>query len=293
MWKIYYTSKIFKQSLLTNLGLPDKATGSLSIWFEENAAVTRTFGWNSKRGRSIGFMQCGDFGLCIKKYGTGASISSLRWVRSYLRCQGAKRKYRRHKKIFERGISVPEPYACLYEYDSNLQQSAVYLISQKLEGADTFSKYWEKHLAQTDDMLPIFDALAQVVANLHRCGYTHGDLGWNNIMVNGNKVFLIDLDYISHFFHLFTTERIAMDITRFIVEIPPSKDNQPNTEYINTALSFFLHRYCEASGVDKSQLLVAMHKSLDKLKKWYLRKCLESRVLQVQRTYNILRQLKA
>ena len=292
MWKIYYTSKTFKQSLLLNLGLPDKVTGSLSLWFEENATVTRTFGWNSKRGRSIGFMQCGDFGLCIKKYGTGASVSSLRWVRSYLRCQGSKRKYRRHKKLFERSISVPEPYACLYEYDSDLKQSTVYLISQKLENANTLSEYWGNHSTQAD-MLLIFDTLAQVIANLHRCGYTHGDLSWSNIMVNDNKVFLIDLDYISHFFPLFTTERIAMDITRFIVGMPPSKDNQPNTEYTNTALSLFLHRYCEASGVDKSQLLIAMHKSLDKLKKRYLRKRLEKRVLQVQRSYDILRQLKA
>ena len=293
MWKIYYASKTFKQSLLTNLGLPDKSTGSLSLWFEENVAVTRSVGWNCKRGRSVGFMQCGDFGLCIKKYGTGASVSSLRWVRFYLRCQEAKRKYRRHKKIFERGISVPEPYACLYEYDSNLQQSAVYLISQKLEGADTFLKYWEKHLAQTDDMLPIFDTLAQVVANLHRCGYTHGDLGWPNIMVNDNKVFLIDLDDFRHLFYPYAVGKIAMDLTRFIRGFPlPYKDNQPNTEYINVALSLFLHRYCEASGVDKSQLLIAMCKFLDKRKKRYLRKHLEEKIPQVQRAYDILHQLK-
>ena len=291
MWKIYYTSKTFKQSLLTNFGLPDQATGSLSIWFEENVAVTRTFGWNSKRGRSIGFMQCGDFGLCIKKYGTGASVPSLRWVRSYLRCQEAKRIYRRHKKIFERGISVPEPYACLYEYDSNLQQSAVYLISQKLEGADTFSKYWEKHLAQAEILL-LFDTLGHVIANLHRCGYTHGDLIGNNIMVNDNKVFLIDLDDSRHLFYPFAIGKIAMDLTRFIRRVPPYKDNQPNTEYTNVALSLFLQRYFEVSGIDRSQLLIAMRKFLDKRKKRYLRKHLEEKVLQVQRAYDILHQLK-
>lgn len=293
MWKIYHSSETFNRQLQPGLKLPDQNKGNLSDWFEENAIIIRDFGGKSTRRRAIGFMQCGDFELCIKKYGTALSVGQTRMsiVHSYLRRCSALRKYNYHQKLFGFGIPVPEPYACLYGRNDLGHPIATYVISQKLEEAESLTNFWNKEHLAMEKKLQAFARLGRIVAHFHDCGYMHGDLGGENVMLNENEVFIIDMDCVRRLPRLFSTPKVAMDVARFMVGFPA--DDPKTAKDVYTGVSLFFTSYCEASGIESSRLLTFVHQALGRLKKRYTRKHLENRLRQVELAYGTLRYLQS
>lgn len=258
MWKVYRSSRIFNQTLLPSLKLPNQTMGSLSAWFEETALIVRK--GNGKREiTNTGFIPCSDFGICVKKYVPRNSLGII--SRRYLLWR-RKKMYDRYKKVFNIGIPTPEPYACLCGYDDRGPLS-IYIISRKLEDMEEFGIFLGQEHLKTEKKLRVFASLGRIIGDLHSHGYTHGDAYGGNIMVNEREIFLIDMDSIRR--PLLPASKFARDIARFIANFP--KEKFETDKDMHMAIFLFFANYCTASGAEASKLVIKVHQSLNNLEK--------------------------
>lgn len=279
MWKIYRSSLIFDRELRPHLKLPDQAKGSLSAWFEENVIGTIR---RKTRPQITGFIQCNGVELCVKKMHI-PKMSYMRLLKySPLRRHNKLVVYKHHKRMFDLDIPVPEPYACLYEHDSQKSRRFSYIIIfQKLEGVEELKHFLAKSHRTIEEKQQLFSRLGRVVANMHKCGYIHMDLGCGNIMINEREIFLIDLDDVWHVSSLRIRRHIIKELIKFILLLTPP--NPETRKDIYTALVPFFVEYCKVFGIEPLQLLKKIHHGLDIYQKGMRKSRLKVRRLEFAR----------
>lgn len=186
MWKIYHSNPIFDRELRPHLKLPDQKKGSLSDWFEETIPI-KTKKYAKTKNSGVGFIQCESLAVCVKKH----LRKKLRRYKSLDRHAVIKR-YNLHRELFDLGIPVPEPYACLYEYDNARRTIRAYYIHSQLEGAKNLGAFLRSHCTM-EQRQQVFPQLGRAIASMHKHRYLHKDLHKRNVMVNGREIFLIDM----------------------------------------------------------------------------------------------------
>ena len=91
-----------------------------------------------------------------------------------------------------RSLPVPEPLICLEERRMRLLKRS-YILFNFVENSEPLTGVWPR--LDAVEKKGILARLALLFGKLHLFGGVHGDLKWNNILVNGQgALFLIDLD---------------------------------------------------------------------------------------------------
>jgi tRNA A-37 threonylcarbamoyl transferase component Bud32 len=117
-------------------------------------------------------------------------------------------------EFIERGLPVPLPLICI-EKRRWLMLRQTYLASCFIEGW-RLPEYWQS--ASASEQAALLVRIALVLGKMHRSGCIHGDLKWNNLLVDANgAVHLIDLDgsYVSRWISRHRTK----DIRRFVANM--------------------------------------------------------------------------
>jgi tRNA A-37 threonylcarbamoyl transferase component Bud32 len=135
-----------------------------------------------------------------------------------------------------RGLPVPEPLICLEERRLRLLQRS-YLLSDYVENSERFNDVWPR--LNDSGRRGLLARLAMLLGRMHRSGAVHGDLKWQNILVQtrkvGQTITLTDLDG-SRILHWFVRGRPARDLARFFRDL---QQNDPAGVY----KAFFLHSW--------------------------------------------------
>lgn len=125
----------------------------------------------------------------------------------------ARRLWRISHKLYEKGLPVPRPLACIESFP--LQKTSFYL-SASIDRADNLANLYLKNSFLRPE--EIAQQLSLMIANWHLNGAVHGDLKWSNILVKENgstyTFFLVDLDQ-SKLYHRPSLKGIRRDLRRF------------------------------------------------------------------------------
>ncbi|KXU38432.1 hypothetical protein AXE65_01595 [Ventosimonas gracilis] len=126
--------------------------------------------------------------LVLKRY----NIKSL-WhaVKRGLRESRALRSWRQAHRLLMYGIATPKPLAVIEQRRFGLRGRA-YLLTEHCPGADLIACLADYHDKPPPEIY--IQALEQLLASLIRAQISHGDLKGHNLLWNGGKWHLIDLD---------------------------------------------------------------------------------------------------
>ena len=154
------------------------------------------------------------------------------------------------------GVPVPEPRACV------LVPGGVMLLTEGMPGAVDLKALW---LQQPDATQAgqLMIAAGAVVGNLHRAGFAHGDCKWSNLLWSDDRIFLGDLEAVSHAAP--GSRRQARDIARFTV----------NAEDLGVEAALyeqFIGAYLASAGGCRDTLLTQVRPCLDELRSRHLQK---------------------
>jgi tRNA A-37 threonylcarbamoyl transferase component Bud32 len=124
-----------------------------------------------------------------------------------------------------RGLPVPEPLICLEERRMRLLKRS-YILFNFVEDSETLSGVWPRLDSVARE--GILARLAFLLGRLHLFGGVHGDLKWNNILVNGQgDLCFTDLDG-SRIVGPGKYRKKRKDLDRFLVDLakaqPGNKD---------------------------------------------------------------------
>lgn len=123
-----------------------------------------------------------------------------------------------------RGISVPNPYLCIEER-RNLLLGRSYVLMDFCLG-ETLRQMWPELAEQDREML--IASLSKLLGQMHRFGLLHGDLKWDNILVQRTvgslRVKLIDFDG-ARLVQYPSLRRAEKDLRRFLRDL---RDNDPS-----------------------------------------------------------------
>jgi tRNA A-37 threonylcarbamoyl transferase component Bud32 len=97
------------------------------------------------------------------------------------------RNFRRAGKLYEKGLAVPQPLACL------AVQQGTLLAIEGLSGGGNLAELWQSRTT-LDGFEGMMRSAGETLATLHVAGYTYGDCGWAKLYWNGQRVYLTDLD---------------------------------------------------------------------------------------------------
>jgi len=126
--------------------------------------------------------------LVLKRY----NIKSL-WhaVKRGLRESRALHSWRQAHRLLMYGIATPKPLAVIEQRRFGLRGRA-YLLTEHCQGADLITCLADYHHQSPPEAY--IQALEQLLASLIRAQISHGDLKGHNLLWNGGKWHLIDLD---------------------------------------------------------------------------------------------------
>lgn len=105
------------------------------------------------------------------------------WKRAF-GLEAARREWRALVALHARGVAVPEPLVL-----AEFEQGGLVLATRLLEGRTLKQTLAESPTARR----PLFQAVGDLVASLHAAGWVHGDLHHGNLLVAGERVWLLDL----------------------------------------------------------------------------------------------------
>lgn len=138
-----------------------------------------------------------------------------------------------------KGVTVPRPHGCLRVPQGML------LLTQGISGEGNLAQLWRAGLSE-EEALGLMRRAGDALARLHCRGYAHGDCKWNNLLWDGRRVYLIDLDAARR--AALHSPRQARDVARFTL----------NAEELDVAPLFFeqfLASYLESVESDRDELV--------------------------------------
>jgi tRNA A-37 threonylcarbamoyl transferase component Bud32 len=118
-----------------------------------------------------------------------------------------------------RSLPVPEPLICLEERRFRLLERS-YILSRYVENAERLNDAWPR--VNDSERRGLLAGLAMLLGRMHRFGALHGDLKWQNILLQaragGESITLTDLDG-SRIMGRFMRKRPAKDLARFLRDL--------------------------------------------------------------------------
>ena len=159
--------------------------------------------------------------------------------------------------LASRGLPVPAPRACVLLPDGML------LLTAGIPGGRDLRRLW---LEQPDAGLAglLMRGAGDTVASLHRAGFAHGDCKWSNLLWNGERFFLVDLDAVRNLKSAAVAARIpaarqVRDLARFTVD---AEELGASREQYN----LFLQSYCIAAKQAPDLLVPAIRAAADPIR---------------------------
>jgi len=100
-------------------------------------------------------------------------------------------EFRVHEALYDTGVSVPEPLGVMWEKHLFVFRGAI--ATRRLDTVG-LRQWIENHAAEESSVLTIIGSL---IRSMHDAGVYHADLHVENILVEGEKAYLIDFDNAS------------------------------------------------------------------------------------------------
>lgn len=120
--------------------------------------------------------------------------------------------------MYESGVVVPKPLTYLEERKWGVWRNG-YLLSEFVAGEGDLHNVWL--VSDSQRRRELVQSAGRLIAGLHRRGFVHGDLKWNNILCseaeNGKVLVLSDLDGTRRC-RVFRKRRMAADVDRFLAD---------------------------------------------------------------------------
>lgn len=144
----------------------------------------------SSGGRgSAWFLEYGEYAWVLRNYKRGGVVARL-VSSNYLYCGEAKsrpfREFRVLNELYSSGFPVPKPIAAMLKRAGFVYTAAI--IIERIRNAPPMGDCL-RHL----DM-KVWRAVGKTVRSFHDAGVYHADLNCFNIVLRGERVFLIDFD---------------------------------------------------------------------------------------------------
>lgn len=147
-----------------------------------------------------------------------------------------------HKALAFIGRGLPTPETLGFITFTHNQQGASAQFSRFLVNAQTMSEVLKAAPEQHQNYVElVFEQLAL----MHNQGFVHGDLKLNNIMLQDQKFYYIDLDGIAR---STTKHARSKDLARLIVALSEA-------EVALAHMQKAFHEYCLAVGLDEDKIL--------------------------------------
>lgn len=159
----------------------------------------------------------------------------------YIRGSRGWRTWRTNIRMYEAGVVVPRPLVYLEERTWGVWHNG-YLLSEFVEGPGDLRSVWMS--SDYPGRRGLIESAGALIAGLHRRGFIHGDLKWNNILCarreNGIFLVLSDLDGASRCRTL-RSRRMSADLDRFFSDLlvlsPGEEHKELFVSAYNTALN--------------------------------------------------------
>lgn len=196
-------------------------------WFAQN---TRKLRVDSKKATGLVYDQNNKV-MFVKRF----HLSCL-WQRllyTFGRDQ-TKRTFQISWDLLEAGISVPVPLAVVRDLGGI--KKALYFICEALPHALPLGTAMDQKIT-TETQEDYLEYLAKIIAKMHTSGFFHGDLKWNNILIDPEDlqaVHFTDLDGSGRLKGI-NKKKYAKDISRFCIDIYENLNDQKQVHSFITA----------------------------------------------------------
>ncbi len=142
------------------------------------------------------------------------------------------------------GIAVPEARACL------LVPGGMLLATAGMSGGSDLKALWQRQPEPS-----LLSLAGELLARLHRAGFTHGDCKWSNFFCCDDRLYLVDLEAVAGF----SEGRQGRDLARFTV-------NAEDLGVAPEAFAAFMHAYCDGAGAVERDVAALMRPELERLR---------------------------
>jgi len=154
------------------------------------------------------------------------------------------------EKLAAMGIAVPQPRACV------LVPGGVLLLTEGLRGSRDLKALWQ---AQSFPGNPaaLLETTGRTLAALHRAGFAHGDCKWSNLLLSGDRIYLVDLEAVEEV----TTggRKQARDLARFTVNAEDLGIGEGHYDH-------FMDAYCKELDIPRETVVDRMMPNLRQLR---------------------------
>lgn len=156
------------------------------------------------------------------------------------------------RQLFDLGVPVPEPRACLQAGNQQL------LLKQGLSEAEDLNSVWLSGLATTQQ-LDWLQRCGDALGHLHQLGFAHGDAKWTNLLCQHERLWLVDLDGVRRD----SDAAMYRDLARFTLN---AEDREVDADVFEVFLQSYLHR----SGSTRGAVTAGLAAPLKKLRQRHL-----------------------
>lgn len=158
------------------------------------------------KGDAVGFSQ----NLWLKRFNYKGFFDFLL---KRIFCSRARRLYDINLMLYEKGLPVPKPVACI---EPSFKQKHCFYLSAFIEHSLNLHHFYKR--GGFDETRDIAEELAKTIARWHMAGAVHGDMKWPNILVqqsgNFTNYYIVDLDQ-ARLFDQPNIRGIIKDLSRF------------------------------------------------------------------------------
>jgi tRNA A-37 threonylcarbamoyl transferase component Bud32 len=148
--------------------------------------------------------------LCVKRFNYKGFFNFLLKISFGSR---AKRLWKISHRLFESGLPVPQPFACI---EPSFRVKHSFFISSVIDDSKDLSFIFRNNLSGKREDIAL--QLGKLMAEWHLAGAVHGDMKWPNIMLQDDgrdrRFFFVDLDQ-TKIFNRPNISGIKKDLIRF------------------------------------------------------------------------------
>ncbi len=228
----------------------EKPPSDIVSWVEQHARLLK-----SDEFSRVGLLEVGGQPCCLKLYLAKSPLQRLGFRLGYGR---SVRSFDSAGKLAACGLPVPEPMTCL------VVQGGMVLLSRGIADSSDLRALW---LARpTPEAARQFMAGAgSLLASLHRAGFSHGDCKWSNLLWNGERFYLVDLEAVrtvkpARSALLPIGGRQLLDVARYTIDAERLRASQADYDV-------FINSYCSDLGCDRERVVAGMRPALEAIRK--------------------------
>ena len=159
------------------------------------------------------------------------------------------------RDLLRADVRVPEPRGCLW-----LGDAALTLAEGVVEG-ETLQQRWQT-LTDPPARHQLLSSVSESLARLHKAAYSHGDCKWSNLLCQGQRVYLVDLDAVRP--APVGSRRQARDLARWTL-------NAEELSVVPGDYRIFLDSYFSTLGAPREAIIVRMLPQLYRLRERHRR----------------------